>query len=171
MDIDASRKCSFDKQKCTHSGKLPSPCYNCGKTGHWNSNCPSPPLRSIRTPRGNMLRKMGGKGRHTRAVDMEDEDNEGPALGNQSGLYQGMAEEHPNRNNQWVSQPGRSMEHGNPSTRTHQSTSHNGKRDVLPDGRQTNGPIGHDTRVRAVFEELGKEEQKELLVNLAQDFA
>ena len=102
---------------------------------------------------------------------MEDEDDEGSALGNQSGLYQGMVEEHPNCDDQWVSQPGRSMERGNPSTRTHQSTSRNGKCDVLPDGRQTNGPVGHDTRVRVVFEELGKEEQKELLVNLVQDFA
>ena len=114
---------------------------------------------------------MGGKGRHTRAVDMEDEDDEGPALGNQSGLYQGMAEEHPNCNNQQVSQPGHLMERGNPSARTHQSTLCNGKRDVLPDGRQTNGPVSHNTRVRAVFKELGKEEQKELLVNLVQDFA
>ena len=135
MDIDASRKRSFDKQKCTHSGKPLSPCYNCGKTGHWNSDCPSPPLRSVRTPRGNMRGKMGGKGRCTRAVDMGDEDDEGSALGNQTGLHQGMAEEHSNRNNQWVSQSGHSMEHGNPSTRTHQSTSRNGGCNVLPDGQ------------------------------------
>ena len=169
MDIDTSRKRSADRQKCTHSGKPPSPCYNCGKTGHWNSDCPSP-LRSIPMSRGNTRRKMGGGGRRTRAVNMGDEDNEGSAVENQAGVHQGVAKEHSNHNNQWIPQPGRSMEHGNPSTRTHQSTSHNGKRDVLPDGQRTDGPVSHGARVRAVFEELGDKEQKELLVDLVQDF-
>ena len=62
------------------------------------------------------------------------------------------------------------MERGDPSPRTHQSASRNGQRDILPDRRRTNGPISHSARVRAVFEELGDKEQKELLVDLAQDF-
>ena len=117
-----------------------------------------------------MSRKMGGKGRCTRAVNMGNED-EGPALGNQARLYQGMAEEHPNRNDQQILQPGHSVERGDPSTRTLQSTSRNGTCDVLPDGRQANGPVSHGARVRVVFEELGGKAQKELLVDLAQDFA
>ena len=36
--------------------------------------------------------------------------------------------------------------------------------------QRTNGPVSHGARVRVVFEELGDEEQKELLVDLAQDF-
>ena len=82
-----------------------------------------------------MRGKIGGRSRCTRAVDMEDEDDEGSALGNQSGLHQGVAEEHPNCNDQQLSQPGHLMERGNPSARTHQSTLRNGKRDVLSDGR------------------------------------
>ena len=113
---------------------------------------------------------MGGRSRRTRAVDMGDKDDEGPALGNQAGICQGVVEEHSDRNYQQISQPGHSMEHGNPPTRPHQSTSRNGMRDILPDGQQTNGPVNHGAGVRAVFEELGDEEQKELLVDLAQDF-
>ena len=168
MDIDTSQKWLADHQKCTHSGKPPSPRYNCGKTGHWNSNCPSP--RSIPTSRGNMRRKMGGGSRCAHTLNMENEDDERPTLGNQIGVRRGVAEEHPSHNNQWLSQPGRSMEHGDPPTRTHQSTLHNGTHNVLPNGRRTNGPISNSARVRAVFEELGDEEQKELLVDLAQDF-
>ena len=170
MNIDASWKRSADCQKCTHSGKLLSPCYNCGKTGHWNSNCLSPPLRSVPVSRGNMHRKMGGGGRHTCVVDMGDEDNEGPTMGNQVGICQGVAKEHSDHNDQWIPQPGRSMECGDPSTGTHQPTLRNRKCDVLPDGWRTNGPVSHGARVRVIFEELGDEEQKELLVDLAQDF-
>ena len=67
IDINMSRKQSADHQKHTYSGKPPSPCYNCGKTGHWNSDCPSSP--------------------------MEDEDNKGPTLGNQAGVRRGVVEE------------------------------------------------------------------------------
>ena len=102
---------------------------------------------------------------------MEDEDNEGPTLGNQAGIHRGMVKEHSDHDDQQLSQPGHPMEYGNLSTRTYQPTSCDGKRNILPDGRRANGPVSHGARVRAVFEELGDEEQKELLVDLVQDFA
>ena len=114
---------------------------------------------------------MGGGGQHTCIVDIEDGDDERPALGNQAGIRQGMAEECSDHDHQWVSQPGRSMERTHPSTRPPQPTSRNGTRDVLPDGQQTNRPVSHGARARAVFEELGGKAQKELLVDLVQDFA
>ena len=100
---------------------------------------------------------------------MESKDDR-PTLGNQAGIHRGVIEEHSDRNNQWISQPGCSMEHGDPSTRSHQSTSCDGTLNILPNRQQTNGPISHGARVRVVFKELGDEEQKDLLVELAQDF-
>ena len=131
MDIDASQKRSANRQKRTFDGK-PVTCYNCQRQGHIASNCHSP-QRSIPMPRGNTSGKMGRGGRRTRAVDMEDEDNKGPTLGNQAGLHQGMAEEYSNHDNQRISQPSRPMERRNPSSRAHQPTSRYGTRDILPD--------------------------------------
>ena len=170
MDIDASHKWNADHQKRMHDGKPPSSlCYLCRCTGHWNADCPSQ-CRGLPTPWGNTCRKVAGKNWRTHTVNMEDEDNEELTLGNQAGIYWGVAEADSNHNNQQIPQSCCLLECGNPSSRTNQPTLHDGTCNILSNRQQTNGSISGTAGVRRVFEELGDVEQKDLLIELAQDF-
>ncbi|ETW82186.1 hypothetical protein HETIRDRAFT_317203, partial [Heterobasidion irregulare TC 32-1] len=168
MDIDATRKRNALSQKRKHDGKPPGACYYCGKTGHWNADCPSL-RRGVRPIRGNSKKRMGTTGRRSRAVDLEGEDD-APAMGNQAGIYRGMETEDVHRNNQRVPQPGPSMErpHSTPSGRP--QTNH-GQRTMLPNGRRGDGDVSHSARIGAVLGELGEDEAREVILGHAERFS
>ena len=62
------------------------------------------------------------------------------------------------------------MKHINPSPRANKLTKGNRTHHILSNGQWVNRPIHDIAGVRAIFEELGDAEQKDLLIELAQDF-
>ena len=112
---------------------------------------------------------MGKTGRRSCVVDFENKDDSEPAMGNQVGIHRGMAEGGFNCNHQWLSQPSYPLECVDTSTSREPSQDHQ-QCYILSNEQQGNRPVSHGTRVRVVFEELGDVEQKDLLIELAQDF-
>ena len=168
MDINVSQKWNAAHQKHTHNSKPPLPCFNCGKSGHWNADCRTP-YRGIQLSRGGPRRSMGKAGRRSCMVDIEDEDGSEPAMGNQAGVHWGMVERGFNCDHQWLPQSGHPLECVDAST-SGEPSQNDQQYYIPPNRRWGNGPISHGAKVRVVFGELGDVEQKDLLIKLVQDF-
>ena len=112
---------------------------------------------------------MGRGGWRAREVDVEENDDQEPQLGEDVGLHRGLEEGSSDRHHRRVPQPRHSMESAN-STATRGPLPHNGGRYVPPDRRQLDRPVGSASTVRRLFKELDTDEAKQVLMDVAQGF-